>query len=81
MAIPLPDARALVDEFCKHSVCERCTLVSWASANATWPTCWGLHEEDHLEPHLHQFMPRLLQLPEHVITYFQHPGVRYAAGP
>jgi transposase len=37
--------------------------------------------KDHLESLVHQFMLRLMQLPEHVIAYFQHPCVQYAAGP
>jgi transposase len=36
--------------------------------------------KDHLESHIHQFMLRLMQLPERVIAYFQHPSVQYAAG-
>jgi transposase len=35
--------------------------------------------KDQLESHIHQFMLRLMQLPEHVIAYFQHPFVQYAA--
>jgi transposase len=37
--------------------------------------------KDRLESHIHQFMLRLMQLPEHVIAYFQNPYVQYAAGP
>jgi transposase len=36
--------------------------------------------KDQLESHIHQFMLRLMQLPQHVIAYFQHPCVQYAAG-
>jgi transposase len=36
--------------------------------------------KEQLESHIHKFMLRLMQLPEHVIAYFQHPDVQYAAG-
>jgi transposase len=36
--------------------------------------------KDQLQSHIHHFMLRLMQLPEHVIAYFQHPDVQYAAG-
>jgi transposase len=36
--------------------------------------------KEQLASHIHQFMLRLMQLPEHVIAYFQHPCVQYAAG-
>jgi transposase len=34
-----------------------------------------------LRSHIQTFMRRLLQLPEHVRSYFQHPSVQYAASP
>jgi len=34
-----------------------------------------------LRSHIQAFMHRLLHLPEHVRSYFQHPCVQYAAGP
>lgn len=37
--------------------------------------------KDQLESHIHQFMLRLMELPQHVIAYFQNPFVQYAAGP
>jgi transposase len=33
-----------------------------------------------LRSHIQAFMHRLIQLPEHVRSYFQHPSVQYAAG-
>lgn len=36
--------------------------------------------KDRLESNIHGFMFRLMQLPQHVIAYFRHPQVRYAAG-
>jgi transposase len=36
--------------------------------------------KDQLESGIQRFMLRLMQLPQHVIAYFQHPDVQYAAG-
>jgi transposase len=45
------------------------------SVNAT-----GLpHDKQELRSHIQEFMRRLLHLPEHVMSYFQHPSVQYAA--
>ena len=37
------------------------------------------HNKGELHSHIHTFMQRLLHLPEHVRSYFQHPAVQYAA--
>jgi transposase len=37
------------------------------------------HDKAEVRSHLQAFMRRLLQLPERVINYFQHPSVQYAA--
>jgi hypothetical protein len=37
--------------------------------------------KEQLESGIQRFMLRLMQLPQHVIAYFQHPDVQYAAGP
>jgi transposase len=36
--------------------------------------------KDQLASHIHHFMLPLMQLPEHVMAYFQNPNVQYAAG-
>ena len=38
------------------------------------------HDKDELRSHIQSFMRRLLNWPAHVISYFQHPCVQYAAG-
>ena len=38
------------------------------------------HDKDELRAHIQSFMRRLLNWPAHVISYFQHPCVQYAAG-
>jgi transposase len=37
------------------------------------------HDKDELRGHIQSFMRRLLHWPEHVIRYFLHPDVQYAA--
>ncbi len=37
------------------------------------------HDKGEMRSHLQDFMRRLLHLPEHVMNYFQHPSVQYAA--
>jgi transposase len=37
------------------------------------------HDKAEMRSHLQEFMRRLLHLPEHVMNYFQHPSVQYAA--
>jgi transposase len=40
----------------------------------------GLPDDKHtLRSHMQRFMKRLLRLPEHVMNYFLHPSVQYAA--
>jgi transposase len=38
------------------------------------------NNEDQLTARLHAFLLKLLELPGHVMSYFQHPCVKYAAG-
>jgi transposase len=37
------------------------------------------HDKAEVRSHIQEFMRRLLHLPEHVMNYFQHPSVQYAA--
>jgi transposase len=37
------------------------------------------HDQDEVRSRIQDFMRRLLHLPEHVMSYFQHPSVQYAA--
>jgi transposase len=37
------------------------------------------HNKGEVRSHIQEFMRRLLHLPEHVMNYFQHPSVQYAA--
>ena len=37
------------------------------------------HTKAEVRSHIQGFMRRLLHLPEHVMSYFQHPCVQYAA--
>lgn len=37
------------------------------------------HNKGEVRSHIQEFMRRLLHLPEHVMSYFQHPSVQYAA--
>ncbi len=37
------------------------------------------HDKVEVRSHIQEFMRRLLHLPEHVMNYFQHPSVQYAA--
>jgi len=37
------------------------------------------HDKAEVRSHIQAFMRRLLHLPEHVMNYFQHPSVQYAA--
>jgi transposase len=37
------------------------------------------HDKQEVRSHIQAFMRRLLHLPEHVMNYFQHPSVQYAA--
>lgn len=37
------------------------------------------HNKGEVRSHIQDFMRRLLHLPEHVMSYFQHPSVQYAA--
>ena len=37
------------------------------------------HDKVEVRSHLQEFMRRLLHLPLHVMNYFQHPSVQYAA--
>ncbi len=37
------------------------------------------HDKKEVRSHIQEFMRRLLHLPEHVMSYFQHPSVQYAA--
>ena len=37
------------------------------------------HDKAEVRSHIQDFMRRLLHLPEHVMTYFLHPSVQYAA--
>jgi transposase len=37
------------------------------------------HNKTEVRSHIQEFMRRLLHLPEHVMSYFQHPSVQYAA--
>lgn len=37
------------------------------------------HNKAEVRSHIQEFMRRLLHLPEHVMSYFQHPSVQYAA--
>lgn len=37
------------------------------------------HNKGEVRSHIQTFMRRLLHLPEHVMNYFQHPCVQYAA--
>lgn len=37
------------------------------------------HDKTEVRSHMQAFMRRLLHLPEHVMSYFQHPCVQYAA--
>jgi transposase len=37
------------------------------------------HDKAEVRSHIQEFMRRLLHLPEHVMSYFQHPSVQYAA--
>jgi len=37
------------------------------------------HDKLELRSHIQEFMRKLLHLPEHVMSYFQHPCVQYAA--
>jgi transposase len=37
------------------------------------------HDKKEVRSHIQEFMRRLLHLPEHVMNYFQHPSVQYAA--
>ena len=37
------------------------------------------HNQGEVRSHIQDFMRWLLHLPEHVINYFQHPSVQYAA--
>ena len=37
------------------------------------------HNQAEVRSHIQDFMRQLLHLPEHVISYFQHPSVHYAA--
>ena len=38
------------------------------------------NNEEELADRIHAFLLKLLELPEHVMSYFQHPCVQYAAG-
>jgi transposase len=38
------------------------------------------NNEEELADRIHAFLLKLLELPEHVMSYFRHPCVRYAAG-
>ena len=38
------------------------------------------NDEEGLTAHVHAFLLKLLELPQHVRRYFQHPRVQYAAG-
>jgi hypothetical protein len=41
----------------------------------------GLPEDkEELRSRVRRFMRRLFSAPEHVMSYFQHPSVQYAAG-
>jgi hypothetical protein len=37
------------------------------------------HNKHEVRSRIQAFMRRLLHLPEHVMSYFQHPSVQYAA--
>lgn len=37
------------------------------------------HDKGEVRSHIQEFMRRLLHLPDHVMNYFQHPSVQYAA--
>ena len=37
------------------------------------------NDQDELADHIHAFLLRLLELPSHVMSYFRHPSVQYAA--
>jgi hypothetical protein len=37
------------------------------------------HTKGEVRSRIQEFMRRLLHLPEHVMSYFQHPSVHYAA--
>jgi hypothetical protein len=37
------------------------------------------HDKQEVRSHIQKFMRRLLHLPEHVMQYFCHPDVQYAA--
>jgi transposase len=41
--------------------------------------CGLPHNKAEVRSHIQEFMRRLLHLPEHVMSYFQHPCVQYAA--
>jgi hypothetical protein len=38
------------------------------------------HNKEELSSHIAAFMQKLMQLPERVRNYFQHPCMQYAAG-
>ena len=38
------------------------------------------HDKGEVRSRIQDFMRQLLHLPEHVMSYFQHPSVQYAAG-
>lgn len=38
------------------------------------------HDKGEVRSHIQEFMRKLLHLPEHVKSYFQHPSVQYASG-
>jgi transposase len=38
------------------------------------------HDKDEVRSRIQAFMRKLLHLPDHVLSYFQHPRVQYAAG-
>jgi hypothetical protein len=38
------------------------------------------NNEEDLADRIHAFLLKLLELPQHVMSYFQHPCVQYAAG-
>ena len=37
------------------------------------------HDKEEVRSRIQEFMRRLLHLPEHVMSYFRHPSVQYAA--
>ena len=37
------------------------------------------HSKDELRSRIQEFMRKLLHLPQHVMSYFEHPSVQYAA--